>query len=522
MSKLLEVIRRTTLACVQAPGTIDAIVIGAGATGGLAAQRWTEAGLRVLVLDAGVPRSPVHVLGKRIVGRATRRVLGTNIIQWRARRRQPIQAQCYAWANLPEAFVDDLDCPYTMPNEHPFVWLRCRQIGGRLAVPGHGRQYYRLSHADLHPSDGLSTPWPLEPGELDPWYAQVEQQLGMAGRYEANPFVPDSVLSRESRPSHQETDLIDAVVRRWPHAKPMLGRCAVPPRSVEVAARTGRLLVRTGAIAKAIDVDAAGHVRGVSWIDLQSRSELHLHAPLVFLGASALESTRLLMLSRSRQHPEGLGAASGVLGRYLMDHLRVTVSGYGPPLPAASASPERGRCVYLPRFDARAAPTASGRGFGVQVYLTPWKQDRSDFSASAYGEMLPRPENRVSLDESRRDAWGIPTLHIDCAHSAEDLRRAREQRDALRELADALGMTITSLDAGPAAPGSANHECGTARMGRDAGSSVFDPYNQCWDARGLYLADGACLPSQGMQNPTLTLLALTARACTNALSAARG
>lgn len=148
MLNLSDAIRQTTLERVQAAGAIDAIVIGAGATGGLAARLWTEAGLRVLVLDAGVFRSPAHVLGQRIAARAARRVLGTNTLPWQPWRRQPIQAQCYAWASLPQGFVDDLDCPYTTAADHPFVWLRSRQIGGRLVVPGHVREYYRLSHAE--------------------------------------------------------------------------------------------------------------------------------------------------------------------------------------------------------------------------------------------------------------------------------------------------------------------------------------------------------------------------------------
>jgi choline dehydrogenase-like flavoprotein len=135
--------------------------------------------------------------------------------------------------------------------------------------------------------------------------------------------------------------------------------------------------------------------------------------------------------------------------------------------------------------------------------------------------MLPRLENQVKLDLSRSDTWGIPVLHIDCTHSPAELGQAREQVQALREIADTLGIKLTKNDGGPAPPGSANHECGTARMGSDPESSVLDPHNECWDARGLYVTDGACFPSQGAQNPTLTILAITARACDYALRKAR-
>jgi choline dehydrogenase-like flavoprotein len=134
--------------------------------------------------------------------------------------------------------------------------------------------------------------------------------------------------------------------------------------------------------------------------------------------------------------------------------------------------------------------------------------------------MLPRPENRVTLDPKRRDAWGIPVLHIDCRYGQAELVRAREQASALRELAEVAGVALTKIDEAPAPPGSACHECGTARMGSDPANSVLDPHNECWEARGLYVTDGACFPSQGTQNPILTILALTARACDHALQAA--
>ena len=191
-----------------------------------------------------------------------------------------------------------------------------------------------------------------------------------------------------------------------------------------------------------------------------------------------------------------------------------------PPYPQALALDD-GRGIYLPRFDARECASPSpGRGFGVQVYQFPGSGGRSHFSAYSFGEMLPRAENRVTLDSKRRDAWGIPVLRIDCAFSETELARARDQMRALRELADVAGVKLVTLDDPPRLPGSAYHECGTARMGNDPANSVLDGNNQCWDARGLYVTDGASFPSQGIQNPTLTILALTARACHHARSSA--
>ena len=180
-----------------------------------------------------------------------------------------------------------------------------------------------------------------------------------------------------------------------------------------------------------------------------------------------------------------------------------------------------GRAVYLPRFDARDDPEASpGRGFGVQVYQFHGARGRSHFTAVSFGEMLPRPENCVTLHPARRDAWGIPILKIDCRYSSAELAGARDQAMAIRDIAAAARVKLSRINERPAPPGSAVHECGTARMGSDPATSVLDSNNQCWQARGLYVTDGASFPSQGSQNPTLTILALTARACHHAVNGA--
>jgi choline dehydrogenase-like flavoprotein len=283
---------------------------------------------------------------------------------------------------------------------------------------------------------------------------------------------------------------------------------------------TGRLLCRQGAIARKILVDGSGRANGIVWIDQQSGTTEQVYAPLIFVCASTLESTRLLLLSRSVQSPHGLGAASGVLGCGLMDHITVSVMGLAPPLKPGDDR-EQGRCLYLPRFDARTlSRPAPGRGFGVQIYQFP-SSIGGLFFAVSFGEMTPRSENRVTLDPKRLDAWNIPILRIECGYNQSELLRAREQAIALRELAETARVRFTSIREVPAPPGSAIHECGTARMGADPSNSVLDPYNQCWEARGLYITDGASFPSLGAQNPTLTILALTARACDHAVRSAR-
>jgi choline dehydrogenase-like flavoprotein len=358
----------------------------------------------------------------------------------------------------------------------------------------------------------------LRAGELDQWYDLVERRLGLSGMHDGLPWLPDSLLTKILQPSEIEQAMQVKIADRWPHARPILSRYAPPLDSLEVAARTGRLRCKQGAIAKAIRVNDAGKVAGVVWIDHATGAEHESSAPLVFLCASTLESTRLLMLSRSKKSPDGLGSSSSVLGHYLMDHVVLSAEGVGSQSFTETA-PEEGRCLYLPRLDARRSPVPPpARGFGVQLHYIPTAGGRTYFTAVAFAEMLPRHENKVNIDPSMKDAWGVPVLRIDCTYGEAEFARAREQSLVLHEIFDLAGAEIARIDDAPVPPGSAVHECGTARMGTDPANSVLDPDNQCWDAEGLYVTDGACFPSQGNQNPTLTILALTARACEHALA----
>ncbi len=524
-------IRAATLDAL-ANHTHDAIVVGAGATGGLAALMLAEAGLRVLVLDAGWRKSRLTAPVSRTVGDMVRlladpralRVLPPGLI-WKGRQalkrmgelRQPVQSQCYAWERLPEAFVDDRDQPYVAEGEASFSWFRAQLIGGRMVIPGHGRQYYRLGPTDFAPGDGLTPAWPFAPSELDPWYERVERRLGLSGRRDGAGLMPDSVIARELTPSAAENALARTVKARWTDAHVMLGRYAPPLASLDMAAATGRLRVRRGAMARQILVEN-GRAVGVRFHDREAGRTETAKAPLIFLCASTLETTRILMMSEET----GLKDRSDQLGRNLMDHVMQKAEGIGPGLAGEPVSPEDGRCTFLPRFDLRNGPRGEQRGFGVQVYQTSGQPGQSWFTAVAFSEMLPRAANRATLDRSRKDAWGAPVLNIACTHAPHDLAASADRAQALKDLAEATGSRLNRLDLTPAAPGSAVHECGAARMGDDPAASVLDPYNQAWAARGLYVTDGAAMVSQGYQNPTLTLMALTARAAAHALAEREG
>jgi choline dehydrogenase-like flavoprotein len=516
----------------QLDSNFDAIVVGAGAAGGLAALMLCEGGARVLVLDAGLPpslrRAPFQTTLQFLIKNwADLRFLkfvpprlvykGRQALKLAGRLRQPIQSQCYAWERLPEVFVDDIDSPYTTPEDKPFTWIRAWTIGGRLIVPGHGRQYYRLNRQELNSGAGLGPPWPIDCDELDPWYAAVEKRIGLSGEMNGLACPPDSELGTILQRLPSETTVVSAIKGRWPQADAILGRYAPPFPSIDLAGAAGRLTRRSGAVCQKVELAKTGRVSGVVWYDRQTGREMRAQSNCVFLCASTLETTRILLTSAAA-NGQKFGVSSGVLGHYLMDHIVSKIESVGPASVGDPVSVEEGRCVYLPRFDNRNGSSSSSEGgFGVQLYETAATPGKSYFTAVAFSEMAPRAENKVSLSSTKIDAWGMPCLHIDCAHGEREKETMDRQLQALREVAAVLKLdpsrTLESL--GP--PGLAIHECGTARMGDDPRRSVLDPNNQCWDTKGLYVTDGACFPSQGGQHPTLTIMALTARACQHAL-----
>ncbi|MEQ9506960.1 MAG: GMC oxidoreductase [Hyphomonas sp.] len=502
----------------------DAIIVGGGAAGGLAASLLCEAGLDVLVLDAGYDapfwRKPFSqttnalirtVADPRLMNFIPPRLInaGRRALRLAGRIRQPVQTQCFAWEQLPDAFVDDRDFPYETPQGRPFNWIRAHRLGGRMIIPGHGRQYYRLGQSDLDRSDTEHPAWPVSGSELDPWYTMVEQRLGLAGARDGLESPPDSAISQPLSLTPDEAALADAISSRWPGASPIVSRYAPPLDTLGAAAATGRLWCRSGAVVRTVTKDETGRASGVEWYDLAARRERTARAPIVFLCASTLESTRILMQS------EGIAEKPGILGHNLMDHMMVKAEGIGPKLSGDATEVEPGRCLYIPRFDLCFGRQVNDCGFGVQLYRSS-AGERSWFTAVAFCETAPRTDNRVALDMSRRDASGNPVLKIDFQYNEAEKALAGHMSAALEELAGIAGVSLHSLEKVPAVPGTSVHECGTARMGAEAATSVVDSHNECWDAPGLYLTDGAAFPSQGAQNPTLTIMALTARACAHA------
>ena len=282
--------------------------------------------------------------------------------------------------------------------------------------------------------------------------------------------------------------------------------------------KTGRLTLYSDAIVSHIIVGKdSGKAKGVAFIDRQTHKNHEVFGKVVVLCASTIESTRILLNSATPQHPEGLGNSSGLLGHYLMDHTQLSIKGIvsKPEKFLKNLSKDFHPAVYIPQFkNIDHHDNNFIRGYGIQVGLSCERQEQAQvikFYFSAFGEMLPRFENKVTIDKHLKDAWGIPVPHIECTHSDNERAMQIDKFKTLKEIAAAVEFDILEEAALPL--GSGAHECGTARMGSDPKKSVLNKFNQSWDVKNLFVVDGACFVSQGYQNPTLTMMAIATRAC---------
>lgn len=480
--------------------SFDAIIVGSGATGSWAAKLLTEGGLTVALLEAG---TLLH---------ADAAATGA---------RQGIQSQCYAFnTDTRHLFVDDVDNPYETPAASPFVWIRARHLGGRTVL-WHG-VVLRMSDRQFKAAslDGFGNDWPISYADLKPYYDAAERFLevrGIPGNIEEIPdglFWP-TTLSESAR------GFKEAVESEWPDRHvTALRRATISPcadvrypacsagAALSAAAATRRLNLRTHSVVRSVISKNNGRrALGVEYVDAQSGAAHEVHGRFILLCASTIETTRIMLNSTSASHPHGIGNCNGILGRYLTEHVfGVRVTGL-----------RGGRCsgasdFYIPNFRNRSG--AGGRflrGYGIQGYFKPGPGDTTECTLVCCGEMLPRAVNTVTLGRMR-DKWGIPVPCLTCHASDNELEMARDQALEAARLLRRTGFDVTDVaDMSP--PGLSMHEGGTARMGLDPTTSILNGYGRCWNVPNLFVTDGASFPSVGFQNPTLTMMALTGRAC---------
>lgn len=500
----------------------DAVVVGSGATGGLAAKLLTEAGLRVALFEAGSWHSPTSA------GAGAKALIAA---------RQAVQSACYAYTPENAAlFVDDVENPYSHPDDAPFNWIRGRQVGGRLHT--WARMSVRMSDFQFKAAsrDGFGEDWPISYSDLAPYYDVVERLLQVRGEAAGLAQLPDGAFVEPPPVPAAARSFEEAVERRWPTRGVTLARSAQSPTEATLlsARETGRLALFENSVVSRVLAEAGGErAQGVAYVDRLTGSERELSASAVLLCASTIESTRLLLNSAGDGHPYGLGNSSGTLGRYLSDHT------YGPGVRGAvprnrGGGPRVWADCIIPAFRNVTEPGDGFlRGYGVQMHLTPPERrglrrvrnyvapGGGRFLMFAFGEVLGRSENRVTIDPDLVDAWGIPAVRIECRYGENETAMAADQVRCIEELADAAGFEVEHVERDLAPPGSSVHELGTARMGVDPAGSVLNRHNQCWDVPNLFVTDGACFTSSGSQNPTLTMMAITARACEFAIAQMR-
>jgi choline dehydrogenase-like flavoprotein len=526
----------------------DAIVVGSGATGGWAAKKLTEAGMRVALLEAGPKITQTDFTEHKQAWQLPFLGLSPKIIKDR-----PIQGLCYACSEYNyKWFASDVENPYTQAK--PYHWIRMRVLGGRSL--SWGRQSYRMSNLDFKAAshDGYGDDWPIYYEDLVSYYEEVERYVGISGMAEGLQQLPDSLFLPPMEMTCGEAMLRKAVKEKFDRVVTM-GRTAIltkahggrqachycgpcergcvtnsyfssPFTTVADALKTGRLTLVTDAVASHI-LMKDGKAEGVAYIDRLTRQPREVKAKILMLCASTLESTRLLMNSQ-------LCNSSGVLGKYLMDHIyQGGAAGMMPSMEAKpwAGPPRRPNGIYIPRFRNIKEKETNGfiRGYGYQGGSSPsFDFGAPGFGASykdavrkgfwginiaLWGECLARKENFVEIDKNRVDAWGIPVLKISADWSDNEKKMWDDGREQAAEMLRAAGATGVRLTGQHSVPGFCIHETGTARMGNDPKTSVLNKYCQAHDVENIFVTDGACWVSSGCQNPTLTMMALTVRTC---------
>jgi len=551
----------------------DAIIVGSGITGGWAAKELTEQGLKVLMLERG--RNIEHVKDYINADKEAWDFPHRNHIpQATLHQRWPTRSR-RGWvpeANTLSMWANEQDHPYT--EIEPYDWTRGYHVGGRSLL--WGRQSYRLAPMDFEANakEGIAIDWPIRYEDLAPWYDHVERFAGIAGTLEGlDEILPDGqflpplplnvvekdIAARIERAFAGTRHLIHARVANITESRPEQGRIACQYRNkclmgcpygayfstqsatLPAAMATGNLTLRPFSIVKEILYDKdRKRARGVEIIDAENGLTYEYTAKVIFLNASALNSAWLLMNSARDVWDGGLGSSSGELGHNVMDHqLGIGISGRVEGYEHKYYYGRRPGGFYVPRFQNVGSDRREYlRGFGYQgeasrtrglsesvAELAIGAELKDAMSVpgewrihmGAFGEILPHHDNAIRLDHGRKDKWGLPVLAMEVTMRENELAMRKDMAAAGIELFEAVGIKDVSAHDRGYTPGRCVHEMGTARMGRDAKTSVLNAHNQVWDAPNVYVTDGACMTSASCVNPSLTYMALTARAADHAV-----
>jgi choline dehydrogenase-like flavoprotein len=550
--------------------TFDAIVVGTGVSGGWAAKELCEGGLKTLVLDRG--RDVKHIedyhtanldpWDMELKGSLTREEMAA--IPKQSRSGSPKRKETAHY------FVNDIEHPYH--EDKPFDWIRGYHVGGRSIM--WGRQSYRLSDLDFNANitDGHGVDWPIRYKDIAPWYDYVERHAGISGNRDGLMQLPDGEfmppfelncvelsVKQKIEQAFPERNLIIGRTANITEAKDHRGKCMARARcnrgcpfgaafssqsaTLPYAEQTGNMVLRPNAIVSKVLYDAdSGKASGVLVIDKESKEEIEYYAKIIFVNASAVASTAILLHSKSDRFPDGMGNDSGELGHNLMDH--AMGAGAGGTVEGFEDKYFFGRRptgFYIPRFRNLSKSTKRTdylRGFGYQggAGRSNWKRGEKSFEFGAsfkdsmfkpgpwsigmggFGECLPYHENRMYLNEEVKDQWGQPTVTFDAQFRENEQAMCKDIGESAGEMLEAAGVKNVGVRCNITNIGLGIHEMGTARMGKNPKTSVLNVHNQIHAVPNVFVTDGACMTSAACQNPSLTYMALTARAANFAVN----
>lgn len=542
----------------------DAIVVGSGISGGWAAKELTERGLKVLMLERG--RDIKHIEGYTNTFKESWDYPHHNIPTLAMKKDNPEFSKSWLFDEANHGmFANDVDHPYQQ--DKPFAWLRGYHMGGRSLL--WGRKSFRFNEEDFlaNAKDGFGVDWPIRYADITPWYSYVERFAGISGSKDGLDVLPDGefqapmplnvvekeVAARLKKAYKGQRHLLITRVANMTEAKPDEGRTSCQYRNkcrlgcpfgayfstqsstLPAAMKTGNLTVRPFSIVTQLlyDKDKKRAV-GVEVLDSETNQTVEFTSKLIFLNASAFNSTWILMNSATDVWDGGLGSSSGELGHNVMDHhvsvgARASIEGFDDK----TVYGRRPTGFYIPRFRNWGTDKRDYvRGFGYQGQSRRggWQKNTStlgigvelknalsepggwSINLGGYGEILPYHDNRIYLNQKVTDKWGLPTLNINVDIKSNEQSMRKDMRDDAVEMLEAAGLKNVRGFLGNYKPGVAIHEMGTARMGRDPKTSVLNQHNQLWDAPNVFVTDGACMTSSSCVNPSLTYMALTARA----------
>jgi choline dehydrogenase-like flavoprotein len=551
----------------------DAIVIGSGMSGGWAAKEFTEKGFKTLVLERG--REVRHMKDYPTTNMMPWEFEHRGEIPYDIRQANPVVSRCYAFReDAQHFFVKDTEHPYVQAK--PFDWIRGYQVGGKSIM--WARQTQRWSDFDFEgpARDGFATDWPIRYKDLAPWYSYVEKFVGISGNKDGLPNLPDGEFLPPLELTCVENYFKDFVQKTYKDRNVIYGRCAhlTEPTALHLqqgrgqcqkrnlcqrgcpfggyynsnsttipwAEKTGNLTLRPFSVVHSIIYDdKKDGATGVRIVDAHTKETIDYFAPVIFVNAGALNTNLILLNSISSRFPHGLGNDNGLLGKYVAFHnYRGHISGEYNGFNESTTDGRRPTGAYIPRFrnlhqqdkDADflrgyAAGFSAFRSFdhpteGVGLRLKenlsagqlgPWR-----VGSHMMGETIPKETNQVSLDSNLKDEWGIPQLKIDISYDDNDEKMLKDFIGQMTEMYTAAGFTNIKTNDSGQAPGLDIHEMGGVRMGRDPKTSLLNEWQQLHACRNVFVTDGACMTSTSTQNPSLTYMAMTARAVDYAVS----